>query len=69
MDSNNTTSEEWRSVCSAACTVLSFWPHATLLVKDGGLGIRCASELAPSVFLASSNTTSEGWRSGNQMCQ
>ena len=33
------------------------WIQATLLVNDGGLGIRCATTLATSVFLASAAST------------
>ena len=37
----------------------SAWEQATLPVKLGGLGIRCAVEVAPSAFLASSHSSSE----------
>src|SRR5678816_3627866 len=35
------------------------WLQASLPVKDGGLGIRCAATLALSAFLASAASTSE----------
>ena len=35
------------------------WSQATLPVKQGGLGIRSAVDIAPSAFLASSHASSE----------
>ena len=35
------------------------WLQASLPVRDGGLGVRCASTLALSAFLASAASTSE----------
>ena len=50
-----------RCVCTIANTDLSDlqWIQASLPVRNGGLGIRCVSSLAPSAFLASAAGTQD----------